>query len=260
MNEWVGKIAIVTGGSSGIGKATAARFLKEGATVYIVGLPDSKLQVAKEELAAAGGKVDAIGIDLNKVEDCEKVINTVYKAEGKIDQLVNAAGVYFTGPTVDMTERIWDLTLGTNLKGMFFMCKFAIPKLIESEGGIVNVSSDAGLIGNNNSAVYCASKGGVTLLTKSLAIELAPRKVRVNCVCPGVTDTPLIEADFKRSPFTDRKEYDRDQLHHYPQGEHVRYIKTEEIAECIYFLSQKNKVEPISGAALSVDFAITAGY
>ena len=140
------------------------------------------------------------------------------------------------------------------------MCQSAIPALAKTQGSIVNISSDAGLIGNKELAIYCASKGGVTLLTKALALELATQKIRVNAVCPGEVETPMLVTDFEQSEFATRKEYDSHCLGHYPQGDNARYTQPEEVAQCIYFLASKDKVEAITGACLSIDFGITSGY
>lgn len=260
MSDWIHKVVLITGGSSGIGKAAAERFLKERATVYIIGRNTEKLSKVKKELSDIHPTIYTISANIAIPSECKRVVEVVLLKEQRLDVLVNSAGVYFEGPTVEMTEEIWDETIDINLKGTFFMSKYAISALAESQGSIVNVSSDAGLVGNNEAAIYCASKGGVTLLTKAMAMELAKRKVRVNAVCPGVVETPMVQEDFEKSSFDNRKEYDAYYLSHYPQGENARYTQPEEVAECIYFLASKDKVEAITGTCLSIDFGITAGY
>lgn len=254
------KIVLITGGGSGIGKAAAAKFLNNKAVVYIAGRNEKKLINACDELKTGGGKITHVTGDVSRVDDCRRIVETVISQEGRLDVLVNSAGVSYSGPSVEMTEEIWDKTMDINLKGTFFMCRYAIPALAESEGSIVNVCSDAGLVGNKELAVYCASKGGVALLTKSLALELATQKIRVNAVCPAEVDTPMLTTDIEQSGYASREEFDAEYLKLFPQGKHARYIKPEEVAECIYFLSEKEKVEAITGACLSIDFGVTVGY
>ena len=158
-----------------------------------------------------------------------------------------------------MTEAMWDRTNDTNLQGTFFMCSRAIPALVRSGGCIVNISSDAGLVGNNETAIYGASKGGVTLLTRALAIELAPKGVRVNAVCPGDVMSPMLEAQARNYGGADPQGYYRELLSKYPQKDRARFTTVEEVAEAVYFLASP-KVGAITGACLSVDFGITAGY
>ena len=260
MSDWTNKVVLITGGSSGIGKATAEKFLKKKATVYILGRNREKLESVRNEMAKTNPTINTIVADVAIPSECSRAIEFVLSKEKRLDVLVNSAGVSYSGPTVSMTEDIWDETMNINLKGTFFMCKAAIPALAETNGSIVNVSSDAGLIGNKELAIYCASKGGVTLLTKSLAIELASKRIRVNAVCPGEVETPMMLTDFEQSGFATREEFDAHLFGNLPQGIHARYTQPEEVAECIYFLSSKDKVGAITGACLSIDFGITAGY
>lgn len=260
MADWTNKVVLITGGSSGIGKAAAKKFLEKKATVYIAGRNQEKLEAVRKEFSEINERVFTVAANVAIPSECRQAVEYVASKENRLDVLVNSAGVSYSGPAVDMTEDIWNETLDINLKGTFFMCQSAIPLLAESQGSIVNVSSDAGLVGNKELAIYCASKGGVTLLTKALALELATQKIRVNAVCPGETDSPMLLVDFDQSGYATRKDFDAFMLGQYPQGEHARYIKTEEVAECIYFLASKDKVEAITGACLSVDFGITSGY
>jgi NAD(P)-dependent dehydrogenase (short-subunit alcohol dehydrogenase family) len=157
-----------------------------------------------------------------------------------------------------MTEGDWDRVVDVNLKGTFFMCRHAIPALEASGGCIVNISSDAGLWGNKEAAIYCASKGGVTVLTKALAVELAPRGVRVNAVCPGDVDSPMIRYQAETFGGGDPGRYLADLLAAYPQRP-ARFIRPDEVAELVAFLCSE-RATPITGAAISIDFGLTAGY
>jgi len=260
MSDWTDKVVLITGGSSGIGKATAKKFLQKKATVYIIGRNKGKLERVKKELTEINATIHIITSNVAIPCECRQAVETVLSREKRLDVLVNSAGISYQGPCVAMTETMWNETLDINLKGTFFMCQSAIPALAETHGSIVNISSDAGLIGNKELTIYCASKGGVTLLTKALALELAAQRIRVNAVCPGEVETPMLIKDFEQSGYATRKEFDSYFLGHCPQGEHARYTQPEEVAECIYFLASTDKVEAITGACLSIDFGITSGY
>jgi NAD(P)-dependent dehydrogenase (short-subunit alcohol dehydrogenase family) len=146
-----------------------------------------------------------------------------------------------------------------NLKGPFFLAAAGIPHLAASRGCIVNVASDAGLVGNAGAAAYCASKGGLVLATRAMALELAPRGVRVNAVCPGDVDTPMIAFQAERYGGEDPQGYRARLLSRYPQGQAARFVRAEEVAEMIFYLASP-AAAPVTGAALSIDFGITAGY
>lgn len=254
------KVVLITGGSSGIGKAAAAKFLEQKAAVYITGRNRERLEAAQTELRSIHDSIEIIQMNVAVPAECKRAIDTVLAKEHRLDVLVNSAGVSYSGPSIGMTEQIWDETMDINLKGTYFMCQYAIPALADTQGSIVNLSSDAGLVGNKELAIYCASKGGVTLLTKSLALELAPQKIRVNAVCPGEVDTPMLVSEMKQLGYATREELDAQYLKRFPQGENARYIRAEEVAECICFLASKEKVEAITGACLSIDFGTTSGY
>jgi len=260
MANWNNKTVIITGGGRGIGKSAAARFLKEGASVYINGRTEAKLKETCGNLRSFSEKIDFITGDVSIVSDCERIVKKVVSKENGIDVLINSAGIWLEGPSDTMTEEIWNSCIDINLKGTFFMCRYAIPYLEKSQGCIINVSSDSGLVGNKEGAVYCASKGGVTLLTKALAVELAERKIRVNAVCPGDVMTPMMEKALIDYGQGDSNTYYKELLKEYPQkADHARFTTPEEVAESIYFLS-KPEVEAITGACLPIDFGLTAGY
>ena len=143
-------------------------------------------------------------------------------------------------------------------KKLRFMCRYAIPHLEKTGGAIVNISSDAGIIGSKGAAIYCASKGGVNLLTKSLARELAPRGIRVNAICPCDVQTPMIEYQANTFGGGDPEGYKRALLSIYPQGDRARFATPEEIAAFVYFVASP-EAAPITGACLSIDFGTTAG-
>jgi NAD(P)-dependent dehydrogenase (short-subunit alcohol dehydrogenase family) len=194
--------------------------------------------------------------DLRNVDDCRRAVAEGAAWTGRLDAVVNAAGVWTEGPSSETTEDEWDRVVDLNLKGLYFVCSAAIPHLTVTRGCIINMSSDAGLQGNAGAAVYCASKGGVSILTKALALELAPSGVRVNAVCPGDVDSPMLRGQAAAS--TDPVAYMDKLLRGYPQGESARFIAPAEIAELIWFLAQP-AAAAITGANISIDFGLSAG-
>lgn len=257
------RVALITGAAGGIGGATAERLLRDG---WAVGLCDVN-RVRLGEIRAAldphgdlgSQRLLEIVADLRAVADCERAVRSVVEWAGRLDWVVNAAGVWTEGASDDVTEDEWDRVLDINLKATFFVCRYAISALERVNGCIVNLSSDAGLFGNKGAAVYSASKGGVSLLTRALAVELAGRGVRVNAVCPGDVDTPMIQYQANTFGKGDPAAYLRGLLAHYPQGVRARFIKPDEIAALIAYLVSP-EAAPITGACISIDFGLTAGY
>ncbi|MBO6782025.1 MAG: SDR family oxidoreductase [Alphaproteobacteria bacterium] len=188
-----GKIAIVTGGSVGIGAAIAKRYAAEGATVAIAYKSnDDGANAVVKEIEDAGGKAKAYKTDVSKVSEIEKLCADVISDLGQVDILVNNAGVFRTVPVMETTEEIWDEQLDLNLKGYFFMVKTLVPHWREIGGGkVVNISSIAGTGAFPNCPGYCASKGGVVNMTRALAAELGKEKINVNSIAPGNVATPL---------------------------------------------------------------------
>ncbi len=249
------RVVLITGAAGGIGRATAARFHEGGDTVVLTDLDEAGLAKA----AAEHGGAHAIVGDVTRVADCERIVGETVAAHGRLDVLVNCAGVWVEGPTAEATEEEFDRTMAVNLKGTFFMCRYAIPHLERTEGCIVNLSSDAGLVGTAETAIYCASKGGVSLLTRSLALELAPKLVRVNAVCPNDVDTPMLAGQARDYGGGDPEGYLRALLAKYPQRERARFIRPEEVAAIIVYLASP-EAAPITGACIPIDFGSTAGY
>ncbi len=249
------RVVLVTGAAGGIGRAAAARFRDQGDRVALTDLDAGGL----DEVAADLGIEDPIVADLTIVADCERAVAETVRRHGRLDVLVNCAGIWVEGPTAQMTEDEFDRTMAVNLKGTFFMCRYAIPHLERTGGCIVNLSSDAGLVGTPEAAIYCASKGGVSLLTRSLARELAPKLVRVNAVCPNDVETPMLEGQARDYGGGDPEGYYRALLANYPQGERARFIKPEEVAALITYLASY-EAAPITGACVPIDFGSTAGY
>lgn len=240
------KTAIITGGTSGIGLATAKIFLAENYNCVLVGRSFAKFEKIKNQLH---GNFEFISADVVKVSDCENVLNQTIKIFGGVDVLVNSAGIYFDGAINFTTEKNFDEIFNTNVKGTFFMSKIVVDEISKNHGAIINVASDAGLRGNYFCSAYSASKGAIIAFTKSLALELASLSVRVNCVAPGDILTPLTERQLKISG-----ESVEDLAKFYPLG---RIGKPEEVAQAIYFLASE-KANFITGTILSVDGGLTA--
>lgn len=250
--DWQGKVALITGGAGGMGLAIARRFRAAGASVAIADIDPERLAEARKTL----GEALALTVDVARVADCARMVADTLAAFGRLDLLVNAAGVWVEGEAAAATEAEWDRCLDINLKGTFFACRHAIPALIDSGGQIVNIASDAGLIGNSGAAIYCASKGGVVLLTKALALELAPRGVRVNALCPADVETPMLAFQAERYGGGDAEGYLARLRQLYPQGARQRFIRPEEVADYLFAVAG---LEPVTGAALQIDFGTTAG-
>lgn len=188
-----GRVVVVTGAASGIGRATATLFGAEGARVACLDVQEEPLRAVADEITAAGGTAMAQRLDVMDPGSVERAIGAVVARFGALHTLVNAAGVGGFVRFEEMTLAEWNRVLGINLTGTFLTCHAALPHLLAADGGsIVNISSIAGLKGQGYSAAYSASKGGVSLLTRSLANEFATRKLRVNAVCPGGIMTPML--------------------------------------------------------------------
>lgn len=255
--EFTGQVVLITGGNSGIGKSAARQFLNQGAIVWIAARDEQKIKAVAAEFASLGDIRELWG-DVRKPADCCRWIETVMAASGRLDVLVNSAGIFRYNLCDTTEEALWDEILNTNLKGLFFMCRYAIPYLEKSGGNIVNLSSDAGSMGNRGASAYSASKGGVNLLTKALAQELFERGVRVNAIAPGDVDTPMLDADWALHPSLSKEDYCRALLDRYPLGT-KEPIDPEEVAAMILFTASKKR-KALNGAILSLDYGITAGY
>jgi NAD(P)-dependent dehydrogenase (short-subunit alcohol dehydrogenase family) len=248
------KVALITGGTSGMGRATAVLFAQEGARVAITGRNEARGQEVVAEIEQAGGTAIFIRSDVRFAEDCRRAVEETLQAFGRLDILFNNAGVLYANTVLDCTEEEWDLTLDTNLKGTYLMSKFALPAMIaQGSGVIINNASGWGLVGGDAAAAYCASKGGVVLLTKAMAIDHARQGIRVNCICPGDVDTPMLPEDAQQRGMK-WEEYLASAANR-PMG---RIGKPEEIAKAVLFLASDDS-SFVTGAVLAVDGGGTAG-
>jgi NAD(P)-dependent dehydrogenase (short-subunit alcohol dehydrogenase family) len=244
-------VVLVTGATSGIGKASAKAFLKEGAKVACVGRDSEKGKRLIEELDAYGsGKYTFIQCDVTEIREVENAVRRTVDYFGGIDVLFNNAGSLLVRDCADTTEEEWDLMFDTNVKSTFMFCKFAIPHLKKTKGTIINNGSELALRGAPSYTAYCASKGGIVLFTKSLALECAPFGIRVNCICPGATQTPMLDNEFvvlaKNSTVEATRKMILDGI---PMA---RISSPDEIAKVVVFLASRES-SYMTGSVVSVD-------
>ena len=191
-----GKVALITGGTSGIGSATAIRFAGEGAAVAITGRNSERGEQVVSEIVANDGEALFIRSDVRSSEDCRRAVDQTLERFGKINILFNNAGVFHPRSIPDCTEEEWDETIDSSLKGAFLMSKYVLPSMIErGSGSIIHTSSGWGILGGDKAAAYCAAKGGLIVMAKAMAIDHGPDGIRVNCVCPGDVLTPMLPDD-----------------------------------------------------------------
>jgi NAD(P)-dependent dehydrogenase (short-subunit alcohol dehydrogenase family) len=192
----MGKVALVTGGASGIGRATALLFAREGASVVITDLNRKAGQQVAAEINQSGGRAIFEPADVTLASDCQRVVQRTVAEFGGIHILFNNAGFIRRASVVELSEQDWDRVMAVNVKAIYLMCREVVPIMAENGGGsIINTSSGWGLAGGPRAAAYCASKGAVVLLTKAMAIDQGPQKIRVNCICPGDTETAMLRQE-----------------------------------------------------------------
>ncbi|HLA38087.1 MAG TPA: SDR family oxidoreductase [Candidatus Brocadiales bacterium] len=247
------KIALVTGGGTGIGRAIARVFLEEGARVAITGRRKEPLEETLSKLDPAGKKAISIQGDVSLAKDAKRMVAETVKTFGGLNILVNNAGVvYKDGGTMECQEEGWDVTLNINAKGIYLMSKFSVPELVKTGGNIVNIASTLGLVGSRWAIAYGASKGAVVSLTRGMALDLAPKKVRVNCICPGAVDTPMYQSWIRK--YGDPKEVEKKMLEDYP----LSWVgRPEDVAYAALYLAS-DQANWVTGVALPVDGGFTA--
>jgi NAD(P)-dependent dehydrogenase (short-subunit alcohol dehydrogenase family) len=242
------KVALITGGTSGIGEAVAELFAREGAKVVITGRNETRGQGVTARILAGGGQAIFVRADVRNADDCKRAVDETLRRFGHLDILFNNAGVFFPNTVLECSEEEWDLQLDINLKGTFLMSKYALqPMLAQGRGVIINNSSGWGLVGGDKAVAYCASKGGVVQLTKAMAIDHGRQGIRVNCICPGDVDTPMLPED-ARLRGLDWKTYLAG-CESRPMG---RIGTPDEIAKAVLFLACDDS-SFMTGAALVVD-------
>ncbi len=249
-----GRVVLVTGAAGGVGGAVAELLAALDARLVLTDVDGDALRARAAALGAP-----AVVADLRDAEAPERIVQRTLEEHGRLDGVANCAGIWVEGASEHASESDWQRCIEVNLKAVFFLCSRAIPALKASRGAIVNVSSDAGVVGNAGAAIYCASKGGVGLLTRSLARELAPHGVRVNALCPSDIESPMLRFQAQRYGEGDPHAYLRRLLAHYPQGEQARFLTPGEVAQHVVWLLSP-ACAAVTGAQVMLDFGLTAGY
>lgn len=248
------KTAIITGAGSGIGQATALLFAQEGAQVVASDIDYAAAQATAQQIVDQGGDALAIKTDVSSLDDLKSLIEATVKHYGKLDTLVNNAGVILPKKLDDVSEEDWHRLCDVNLKGVVFGCQFALPELRKSKGTIVNMASMTGVSGQQKNPVYSATKGGVIALTRALAIDCAMEGIRVNAVCPAGVATPLLENWLASSEDSEQARISQDYSHLLG-----RTASSEEVALVVAFLAS-SEAAFITGQDIHVEGGATLGY
>jgi NAD(P)-dependent dehydrogenase (short-subunit alcohol dehydrogenase family) len=243
-----GRVALVTGAASGIGRAIAETIARAGAAVVLMDVDEENGATAAAGIEGEGRQAIFVRGDVTRSSDCAEAVDRALSRFGRLDILVNNAGIIRRATVTDLAEADWDHVMAVNLKSVFLMSKFAVPVMSRAgHGAIVNVSSGWGLVGGPRAVSYCASKGGVVLLTRAMAIDHGPAGIRVNCVCPGDTDTAMLR---------DEAAQVGEPVHEFlaegasrPLG---RIGRPEEIAQAVLYLAS-DAASFVTGATLAVD-------
>lgn len=248
------KVALITGGASGIGRATALLFAEKGAAVAITDINSQAAESAVQEIARCGGKALFEPADVTRASDCERVCGRVQRKFGAIHILFNNAGIIRRASVPELSEEDWDRVMAVNVKSIYLMSRQVIPLMVKQGGGsIINTASGWGLTGGPKAAVYCASKGAVVLLTKAMAVDHGPQNIRVNCICPGDTDTNMLRNEAQQ--LGEPSDRFLAEAAHRPLG---RVGKPGEIAQAALYLAS-DAASFVTGTALVIDGGGLAG-
>ena len=253
MTRLAGKVALITGAGTGIGRAIALAFAREGASVAVAGRRLEKVKETASEIEKQGGAALALQCDVSRAKDADRAAAQTAKEFGKLNVLVNNAGTLSVSTVDSISEEDWDRVITVNLKGPFLTSRAALKEFRKNGGGtIVNIGSVLGLVAMKDRAAYCASKGGVTMLTKAMALDHAHENVRVNCICPSIIETELVKGLFDDSEQGKRLKQSR--MGTIPLG---RFGKPADVAELAVFLASEES-SWLTGAAIPLDGGLTA--
>jgi NAD(P)-dependent dehydrogenase (short-subunit alcohol dehydrogenase family) len=254
MGSRTGKRALITGGASGIGRATALLFAREGAAVCVADLGEAGGQAVVRAIREGGGRAIFVRCDVSRAADCRRAVQRTVDELGGLDILFNNAGIIRRATVVDTSEEDWDRVMAVNVKSIFLMSKVAIPIMASAGGGaIVNTASGWGLVGGANAAAYCASKGAVVNMTRAMALDHAAQNIRVNCVCPGDTDTAMLREEARQLG-----QPDEEFLAAAAERPLRRIGRPEDVAQAVLYLAG-DAASFVTGAALVVDGGGLAG-
>jgi NAD(P)-dependent dehydrogenase (short-subunit alcohol dehydrogenase family) len=246
------KVAIITGGGSGFGEVTARLFAREGAAIMLADINGEAAQTVADSIASEGGQVGWVRTDVTSSSSVEAMVQAALNRFGRVDILFNNAGIEGFGTVVDTDENAWERIFAVHVRGTYLCSKYALPAMIEGRrgGSVVNVSSVAGLVGIRNMTAYSAAKGAILSMTRSMAVDFAQYGVRVNCVAPGTTMTPMGQ----RLVEGDTPEQLALRMSRYPLN---RFGRPEEIANAVLFLAS-DESSYATGSCLVVDGGLTA--
>jgi len=248
------KVALITGGASGIGRATALRFAREGAAVAVVDLEEVGGRAVAKAIVGEGGQAVFLCCDVSQAADCQRAVEETVDKLGGLDILFNNAGIIRRATVIDTTEEEWDRVMAVNVKSIFLLSKYAIPVMAQAGGGvIINTASGWGLVGGHRAVSYCASKGAVVNMTRAMALDHGEQKIRVNCICPGDTDTAMMRHEARQLG-----QSEEDFLAEAGDRPLQRIGRPEDIAQAALYLAS-DASSFVTGAALVVDGGGLAG-
>ena len=247
-----GKVVLITGGGTGIGKDTALAFAREGARVAVCGRREEPLKEVVAAIAKEGGEATSFVCDVRDPDSVDKLVVDTVAKYGAVDVLFNNAGVNISKPIAETTNKDVDDLVDINVKGEFYALRAAIIQMRKQGkgGSIINMASMSGLVGHPNRAIYCAGKGAIVNLTRAIAMEVAPENIRVNCVCPGVIDTPMFQEGLSMAPGITQGYVNSTPLN--------RVAIPKEVADSVVFLASEDS-SFITGVNLAIDGGFTAG-
>jgi NAD(P)-dependent dehydrogenase (short-subunit alcohol dehydrogenase family) len=245
-----GKVAIITGGASGIGLGASRKLAEFGASVSILDINDSGGEEARRAIVNTGGKAQYIHCDVRIADECRKAVDETFHFFGSINVLFNNAGIAIRKNAIDLEPEEWDLALDVSLKGQYLVAKYAVPYMIKAGGGsIINTGSGWSLKGGENAVSYCAMKGGTLNMTRAMAIDFGKYNIRVNTICPGDIDTPMLKSECEQLGIV----YDEEYLKSCSAGRPIQRIGTvDDVANAVLFLAGDMSTW-ITGSHLVVD-------